>query len=720
MKDQSVDLSIIVTAHKEGIVTHKTILGILRCADELKNNDINYEIIVGLDNPDEATKNYYDKWKKNKKFSLLNCSFGNPAENRNNAIKNAHGEFISIIDGDDIPSRNWLLDSYLLAKKQKQPTVIRPNFNLQFGFNDNEKVLWVMDSSFSKEEDAIIMSYWNRWSMTCTAHSEIFKKYPYKPAVNGFGFEDYLWNCEIRSDDVPCLVANGTVIFYRRRSNSVTTSHIGTILDYSNLFDYDFVNSINLPKGEIQKVSKNRQIKSYAKKCYNLANYIFSKVPVIKKIMLPIACNILYKRSMSKIPQSLIDAWKDVNTIENQLYPTREAIAQLKFHPLSFSQHDTRLGLIYQNLIRQTHKRIDYLFLAPAMSGLGGTEKLLGNYMRAIQSVHPDWQIAVLSRIPFNEETLNCKFFPKGVDFIDFGRLTNMLADYESDLLWSRLLVQSRVKRLHIVNDEYWFRWIKNHETLIAKNEYTINVSLFMKEYAKDSGRIISFADPCLLEIWPVVNKVFTDNKNVINEALENNAFDENRFIVHYQPEDVKNVKKPKKIDENKKIKILWASRVSYQKRPDILKKISEKLNTNDFEVDAYGHLQDYKKSYFNRSNINYKGSFSGGIKTLPLENYDVYLYTSATDGMPNILLEVVAAGLPIVASNAGGIGELIENSKTGYLVDIEDIDGYIQALVDIKSNPKLATQYANNAQKILKDRHSTDSFEKLVKRDIH
>lgn len=719
MEKEQIDLSIIITAHKEGILAHKTVLGILRCADELEKQKITYEIIVSLDNPDEITEKYYSRWRNNDKFSIINVSFGNPADNRNNAISKARGKYVSVIDGDDIPSRNWLVDSYNILKQKKGLTIVRPNFNLQFSFDNDEKVLWVMESSFSKEEDAIIMSYWNRWSMTATAPAEVFKKFKYKPALNGFGYEDYLWNCETRAADIPCVVAPGTVIFYRRRQNSVTASHFGTILDYSNLFDYDFINSINLPQDDNKKTNKLATVNNVSRKLYNFTRYQASRLAVSNRFLSSTVLSFSYKVAKTKIPQTVIDAWRDVNSIENQLYPTKFAISQIKFHPLSFNQHNTEFGLIYQQLARQTSGKIDYLFLAPSMSGFGGTEKLMGNYIRAIKDIHPDWHIAILSRIPYNKATLECKFFPKGVDFIDFGRITKGLNSWEVDILWSRLLTQSKVKRLHIVNDEYWYRWLKNHETLIKNNGYIINASLFMREYSKETNNIVSFADPCLMEIWPFVNKVFTDNQNVINESLENNAFDEEKFKVHYQPEDVDNIVKPKLIKKGKQLKILWASRVSFQKRPDILKKIAEKLDPKNFQIDVYGHLQHYKSSFFDGTNINYKGSFSGGVKTLPLEDYDIYLYTSATDGMPNILLEVVASGLPIVASSAGGVGELIKNGETGYLVDIEDIDGYTKALTDIKSNPSLATKYAISAQDLLKKRHSFKAFKDKVSADI-
>ena len=48
-------------------------------------------------------------------------------------------------------------------------------------------------------------------------------------------------------------------------------------------------------------------------------------------------------------------------------------------------------------------------------------------------------------------------------------------------------------------------------------------------------------------------------------------------------------------------------------------------------------------------------GGFKG-INSIETSNYDIYLYTSQTDGVPNILLEVASKVIPIVSSNIGGI----------------------------------------------------------------
>lgn len=54
----------------------------------------------------------------------------------------------------------------------------------------------------------------------------------------------------------------------------------------------------------------------------------------------------------------------------------------------------------------------------------------------------------------------------------------------------------------------------------------------------------------------------------------------------------------------------------------------------------------------------------------------DMLLYPSIADNCPLVVLEAQACGLPVVAFNTGGIPELIEHQKTGYIAKYKDIDG--------------------------------------------
>lgn len=58
-------------------------------------------------------------------------------------------------------------------------------------------------------------------------------------------------------------------------------------------------------------------------------------------------------------------------------------------------------------------------------------------------------------------------------------------------------------------------------------------------------------------------------------------------------------------------------------------------------------------------------------------------LVTSAHEGLPVSVLEAMGLGVPVVATNTGGLPELLDGGRCGWLVNADDIDGYARALVE-------------------------------------
>ena len=706
-------ISVVITVHREGIIAHKTILSVLNALDFLEDSKEKYEIIVHIDNGDKETNDYFNRYKNDMRFKILRNSFGNPSDSRNFAIENAKGDYIAIIDGDDLITKNWFSDSLAMIKKHKKPIVLRPNFQLHFGGNDPHHNIWVLEDSFSKEEDALIMTFYNRWPNIFFTKKETLKGIRYHATSEGFGYEDWLFNCDLRAADIPNKVVPNTTFFYRRRNNSVTSQHVGTVLPYSNLFNFDFFRSIN---AKVPERKSPTAIQRIAPKVKSLGIKTIKQVPIVRKTIGHIAYETLYHQQRKKLPAPLIEGWKYLNSLDSQTWPTKDAISGVRFHPLSFDQHNIFYGALYKQLLSQVTEKPDYIFLVPQLS-TGGTEKLLLNYISAISKAHPKWHIAVLSKLPDHHPYT----FPKNVDFIDFDGITDGIDWYEKDVLWSRFLVQMGTKRLHVINHEGWYRWMASHTHLLENNGYIINASMFMREYESEPGRTRTFAEPYLTDIYPIINKIFTDNKTIAEDMIATSGFDKKKISVHYQPAPL-SCRPPKKIEAtlNRPLRVLWASRLSFQKRPDIIKKIAKKVDPERFHIDVYGREQHYTKEFFRDSqNITYKGPFNG-IETIPIEKYDVYLYTSSVDGLPNILLEISALGLPIIASNDGGVSEFVIDKKTGFLCDIEDIDSYVSALEYLYANPASGNTFALESQRLLEKQHIVEKFEDNVKRDIY
>jgi glycosyltransferase involved in cell wall biosynthesis len=93
----------------------------------------------------------------------------------------------------------------------------------------------------------------------------------------------------------------------------------------------------------------------------------------------------------------------------------------------------------------------------------------------------------------------------------------------------------------------------------------------------------------------------------------------------------------------------------------------------------------------------------------------DIAVLPSRAEGLPNAVLEYMAAGLPTVVSRVGGNAELIEEGRTGLLVPPEDSAALSEALLKLLHDPHLATHLAENGRAFT---IRNFSFERLV-RDV-
>jgi sugar transferase (PEP-CTERM/EpsH1 system associated) len=97
------------------------------------------------------------------------------------------------------------------------------------------------------------------------------------------------------------------------------------------------------------------------------------------------------------------------------------------------------------------------------------------------------------------------------------------------------------------------------------------------------------------------------------------------------------------------------------------------------------------------------------------LSQTDIFVLSSIAEGIPMTILEAMSAKTPIVATRVGGIPEVVEDSKEGFLVDKNNAEALAQGLLNYINQPELILEHGENARaKVLKkfnEKHMVQAY---------
>jgi len=102
---------------------------------------------------------------------------------------------------------------------------------------------------------------------------------------------------------------------------------------------------------------------------------------------------------------------------------------------------------------------------------------------------------------------------------------------------------------------------------------------------------------------------------------------------------------------------------------------------------------------------------FPGFRRDVPaiLRDLDVYVMPSHKEGLGTAILDALYCSVPVVASEAGGIPELVHHEKTGLLVPPQDSGALAQAIIRMLNHPEEAATYAAAGRRLVEDHYTVD-----------
>lgn len=165
-----------------------------------------------------------------------------------------------------------------------------------------------------------------------------------------------------------------------------------------------------------------------------------------------------------------------------------------------------------------------------------------------------------------------------------------------------------------------------------------------------------------------------------------------------------------------------FVGRLSFEKNPldfvNVAKQVLKTQQNCRFFIAGEGpELTTLQKSIENISAIQYVGLVAR--ENLPefYAQLDVLLSTSLTEGLPLVLLEAGAAGIPVVATRVGGVPEVIIHQQNGLLAEARDIDSLSQHLLELIKNPDKAKAMGIKARQRVNENFSLTANWKILEK---
>lgn len=98
---------------------------------------------------------------------------------------------------------------------------------------------------------------------------------------------------------------------------------------------------------------------------------------------------------------------------------------------------------------------------------------------------------------------------------------------------------------------------------------------------------------------------------------------------------------------------------------------------------------------------VRFPGFLNQQLKEKEFADADIYLNTNRLDNMPVAVIEACAFGLPVIATNVGGLPHLIEDGVNGILIPNDDVAAMVDAVTSLLNDPRLAENLSTNARKM-------------------
>lgn len=384
---------------------------------------------------------------------------------------------------------------------------------------------------------------------------------------------------------------------------------------------------------------------------------------------------------------------------------------------------DSRGLIDHKYLLNEVTSGVDAVIILPRLQ-IGGAEKYAANLVSILKNAGQNCLVLTTDSLAIDDRSaLDMKIFAPLRDVRIVPLREGLRSTWKPDNVMALLMLRVSPKQVFVVNSEPALKMIENYGRTL-KNTMDLYCVFFSESpYAIGSP----YSARYLRSVLPHA-RVISDNQPAIKkwrgrfgEAFKS-RFELAPTFVDLPPAHVFEQTLSQRRARKKSSYSwtgLWISRWEPFKATDVLCEILR--TTPNLEVDAFGPTVSVAKEERLPENLTRLGPINDATE-IDISRYDFMIFTSYFEGMPNIVLEMGGMGIPIIASDVGGLRDTFGTDALALV----DMDGDVPVLASrfkqqinaiANETPEQMTARLRRIRKKLELHHSEANVRKTILR---
>ena len=135
------------------------------------------------------------------------------------------------------------------------------------------------------------------------------------------------------------------------------------------------------------------------------------------------------------------------------------------------------------------------------------------------------------------------------------------------------------------------------------------------------------------------------------------------------------------------------------------------KLPDVHFVIIGDGPLHPRLKALISKRNLQNRFHLAGRLAAAEefVGSFDIFVMSSVQEGLGTSVLDAYRCGVPVVATKAGGLTDIVVDGESGLLADIGDAGSLARAIIRVLEDESLRKRLVAGGKELLKNRFSAD-----------